>query len=141
MRRTVVKFLAAGTILLAAIGYLAYAGLKDGWVSYHLEVDDFRSSPKYRTQRVRLAGQVSEENLKMASGQLGVSFTLQGKSHQQAVNYRGVVPDMFKPGCEVVVEGKLDGAGVFQADSMLTKCASKYDSAEHDRKRAEKQSS
>jgi len=38
-----------------------------------------------------------------------------------------VVPDMFKSGAEIVVEGKQDAAGVFQADVLMTKCASKYE--------------
>ena len=34
---------------------------------------------------------------------------------------------MFKAGSEVVVEGQADAAGTFQADLMMTKCASKYE--------------
>ena len=41
------------------------------------------------------------------------------------VAYRGSVPDLFKSGREVVVEGKLSG-GTFVADSLVTKCPSKY---------------
>ncbi len=41
------------------------------------------------------------------------------------VAYRGSVPDLFKTGREVVVEGKLRG-GTFVADSLVTKCPSKY---------------
>jgi cytochrome c-type biogenesis protein CcmE len=38
---------------------------------------------------------------------------------------------MFKEGGDVVVTGKLDEAGVFQATDILTKCASKYQAEEH----------
>jgi cytochrome c-type biogenesis protein CcmE len=34
---------------------------------------------------------------------------------------------MFGPGKNVVVEGRRDPAGVFQADVLMTKCASKYE--------------
>jgi cytochrome c-type biogenesis protein CcmE len=34
---------------------------------------------------------------------------------------------MFKAGCDVVAEGNLDRAGVFQSDKLMTKCASKYE--------------
>ena len=47
------------------------------------------------------------------------------------MHYPGVVPDLFKAGCDVVIEGKLDSAGVFQSDSMMTKCSSKYQAEEH----------
>jgi cytochrome c-type biogenesis protein CcmE len=44
-----------------------------------------------------------------------------------AVLYRGSVPAQFKPGRELVVEGRLRN-GVFVANpgSMITKCPSKY---------------
>jgi cytochrome c-type biogenesis protein CcmE len=41
------------------------------------------------------------------------------------VVYRGSVPDLFKTGREVVVEGNLVG-GTFVAHSLVTKCPSKY---------------
>ena len=43
------------------------------------------------------------------------------------VVYRGSVPDLFKPGREVVVDGKLiDGTFVAVRDTLVTKCPSKY---------------
>ena len=43
-------------------------------------------------------------------------------------NYGGVVPDVFKPGIQVVVEGHLTN-GLFKASSLLAKCPSKFQSA------------
>jgi len=43
------------------------------------------------------------------------------------VVYRGSVPDLFKPGREVVVQGRLvDGVFVAARDTLVTKCPSKY---------------
>jgi len=43
------------------------------------------------------------------------------------VVYRGSVPDLFKPGREVVVEGKLvNGTFVAVPGTLVTKCPSKY---------------
>jgi cytochrome c-type biogenesis protein CcmE len=43
------------------------------------------------------------------------------------VSYRGSVPDLFKVGRHVVVEGRLrDGMFVAQPGSLTTKCPSKY---------------
>ena len=43
-----------------------------------------------------------------------------------AVVYSGAVPDTFGVGKQPVVEGRFDAAsGVFQADSIIVKCASK----------------
>jgi cytochrome c-type biogenesis protein CcmE len=50
-----------------------------------------------------------------------------GKTRKLTVNYRGSIPDQFAVGRNVVVEGCLDKSGTFQADVLMTKCASKYE--------------
>ncbi len=42
------------------------------------------------------------------------------------VTYSGVVPDLFREGQGVVVEGRLDGAGLVRADSVLAKHDENY---------------
>ena len=130
MRRTTVKYIAAAAVLLTAVGYLAYASMKDGWGSYHLKVDEFFANAKYHNQRVRLAGSVSGEGLVCDAGRSGARFTLLGESQHVPVVFKGAVPDLFKAGGEVVVEGRLDQDGVFRADALMTKCASKYESGQ-----------
>lgn len=61
----------------------------------------------------------------------GLRFTLRNvKGHTDArvaVRYTGSVPDLFRAGREVVVEGTLrDGTFVGKPGSLSTKCPSKY---------------
>jgi cytochrome c-type biogenesis protein CcmE len=47
--------------------------------------------------------------------------------HTIAVRYSGSVPDLFKVGRHVVIDGRLrNGVFVAQPGSMITKCPSKY---------------
>ena len=138
MRRTQIKFLAAGLVLIAATTYLAVAGVQKGWV-YYMQVDQFVAAVQHHDKRVRLCGRVGRDNLQVNPGLLQARFELMGETRQVSVVYRGVVPDTFKANVEVVIEGRLDDAGLFQADLMMTKCASKYQSEEHV-KRLENQS-
>ncbi|MDQ3381445.1 MAG: cytochrome c maturation protein CcmE [Actinomycetota bacterium] len=61
----------------------------------------------------------------------GLRFALRdiGKSSQTSIPvlYAGSVPDLFKVGRQIVVDGRLRG-GTFVAEpgSMITKCPSKY---------------
>ena len=61
---------------------------------------------------------------------MGVSFFLADKdqpSQTIRVDFRGTVPDTFKPGAEVIVEGGVNPAsGAFAATTLMTKCPSKY---------------
>jgi cytochrome c-type biogenesis protein CcmE len=121
------KLIVGGLAILVAAAVLAMAGVRDGWV-YSLTVDEFLSGERYHDQRIRLEGVVSIENLEADRGLLHAEFDLLGAIGSIRVEYNGVVPDMFKPGHDVLVEGRLDDSGVFQADTLMTKCASKYES-------------
>jgi cytochrome c-type biogenesis protein CcmE len=124
------KLLVGGVLLLGAVGYLAYAGMKQGWV-YYVSVDQLAAADgAQRTSRVRLMGTVATEGMEVNGGRMTAQFVLVGQdpAKRVAVSYRGSVPDLFKAGADVVVEGKLNPAGDrFEADVLLTKCASKYD--------------
>jgi cytochrome c-type biogenesis protein CcmE len=51
------------------------------------------------------------------------------------VDYSGAVPDTFKPGVEVIVEGGMQPeAGVFKASTLMTKCPSKYEKMREEEK-------
>jgi cytochrome c-type biogenesis protein CcmE len=121
------KLLVAGLVLAGSIGYLAYAGARSGWV-YYVEVDKAASDAQYRDQRIRLHGKVADDHFSAAPARLLANFKLLGKSQSLTVEYHGAIPDQFAVGRDVVVEGRFNAAGVFQADLLLTKCASKYES-------------
>lgn len=123
-----IKLAVAGVVFACAVGYLAFAGVQKGWV-YTVTVDHYLANPQQQTQRVRLGGTVSPQDLQINKAQLTAHFLLKGEKDEIPVDYKGVIPDLFKPGCQVLVEGKRDAAGVFQSDLMMTKCASKYDAA------------
>ena len=121
------KLLVAGAILTGAFGYLAFAGMQKGWV-YFVSVDQYLADAQYHTQRVRLHGKVSADGFDASKSLLTARFNLAGDGGQSLpVTYRGVIPDMFEAGRDVVLEGRRDAAGVFQADVLMTKCASKYE--------------
>jgi cytochrome c-type biogenesis protein CcmE len=59
----------------------------------------------------------------------GLRFRMQDVSGSSSVPivYRGSVPDLFKPGREVRVEGRLhNGVFIAKRDTLRTKCPSKY---------------
>lgn len=120
------KIVVAAVLILAAVAYLASAGVSKGW-AYYLTVDQFSVEARYHDQRVKLCGTVAADGFDVHRGLLTAHFRVAGQSHSFPVVYHGAIPDMFRQGAEVVVEGKLNDAGIFVADNLLTKCASKYD--------------
>ncbi len=83
-----------------------------------------------RTERVSLAGHVvgSPWGDPYAGG---LRFQLRdirgGKTERVTVLYKGSVPDQFKPGRDIVVDGQLrNGTFVAVPGTLITKCPSKY---------------
>ncbi len=117
------KFLIGGIILLLAAGYLGYTGFVSS-ATYYYTVTEFSQMAKPPDSVVRVGGKVAEGSVVQQGSSL--RFSLVDDARSLPVAYQGAVPDTFKPGSDVVVEGKLDSSNIFEAKSILTKCASKY---------------
>jgi cytochrome c-type biogenesis protein CcmE len=70
--------------------------------------------------RIRLGGLVKTGSL-FHGNDLRVRFTVTDGNSDIPVVYQGVLPDLFREGQGVVAEGALDGAGLFNADTVLAK--------------------
>ena len=62
----------------------------------------------------------------MRGDNLQIRFDVTDGNKDIAVRYQGIVPDLFREGQGVVTEGKLDGSGIFVADTVLAKHDEKY---------------
>ena len=68
-----IKLIIAGIAVAIAVAFLAYAGVKEGWV-YYLHVDQFVEDASYQNQRVRLQGTVGNEDCSVNPGLLLAEF-------------------------------------------------------------------
>ena len=133
------KLAVAGIILSGAFAYLAFAGMQKGWV-YFVGVEQYANDPQYHDQRVRIHGKVATDGFDLRKSLMTAHFNLTGGNAAIPVVYRGVIPDLFEAGRDVVIEGRRDQAGQFQADVLMTKCASKYEAGSPHGKKAEAKS-
>ncbi|MGU3574773.1 cytochrome c maturation protein CcmE [Brucellaceae bacterium C25G] len=74
--------------------------------------------------RFRLGGLVEEESVKRDGTEL--RFVVTDTIKNVPVFFDGIVPDLFREGQGVVIEGRFDQNGVFQADSVLAKHDENY---------------
>lgn len=74
--------------------------------------------------RIRMGGLVKEGSVKRGE-QLKINFAVTDGKADVPVAYQGIVPDLFREGQGVVVEGRLE-AGLFKADSVLAKHDERY---------------
>jgi cytochrome c-type biogenesis protein CcmE len=77
---------------------------------------------------VRVNGQVAPGSVEQEAQGTILRFTIVDVEGEESlpVVYQGVVPDTFKVGNEIVIEGHLNSDGIFQANTILTKCPSRY---------------
>ena len=114
-------------VIVLVIGYLIYTGLRDTMVFYLTVSEVLAQPPDDLTQTQKVGGIVAADSVQWEPKTLKLSFKLEDKQANLLVNYSGVVPDSFKPGTEVIVEGTYRGDGKFGATTIMPKCASKYE--------------
>ena len=123
------RFIVGGLILIAALVSLSYIGFM-GSVTYYYNVSELlEKANALSNQTIRVSGNVADDVDRQG---LDMSFTvldLSDNGDSLPVVYNGAVPDTFKVGNQVVLEGEYT-AGVFEADVIIVKCGSKYEPLE-----------
>jgi cytochrome c-type biogenesis protein CcmE len=132
------RFVAGGVLLAGVVGYLMVTGMKDS-MTYYLTPAELSarlvSNPAFAEDAgVRVGGQVVPGSVSFDQKTLDLRFTLADSvgSARFPVHYNGPLPDTFKEGRGVVVEGRYRPGGTFEAATVLTKCGSRYEAAESD---------
>ncbi|MDR2800097.1 MAG: cytochrome c maturation protein CcmE [Desulfovibrio sp.] len=121
-------YLAALLLFLGGVSYLVISGISENSV-YFLNVSEALALPDEKLQAARLFGTVGQEGIARLENRPGVRFQLEDKDNTSRtlwVEYEGPVPDTFKAGAEVIVEGRLEPQSSFRAQTLMTKCPSKY---------------
>ncbi len=121
------KFLISGLVVAGALVYIVASGFQGNQVFYVTVEELHAKAPNLYGERIRMAGNVVEGSIKKGDDQLFTRFMIEQEGAQLPVEYRGITPDMFKNGAEVIVEGAYTESGVFQADNLMAKCASRYE--------------
>ena len=76
--------------------------------------------------RIRAGGMVTKGSLQRSADSLDVQFVVTDFAKSVTIQYRGILPDLFREGQGIVALGKLNAAGVLIADEVLAKHDEKY---------------
>ncbi len=126
-KKTRLKFIIGGVIIALAVGILVFAGMQGNEV-YYLSPSELLSKEGQGVGLgARVAGKIEDGSINWNSKTLDLSFKITDGKQAIPVQYHGVIPDTFKYGVEVVVEGKLQETKTFMATKLMAKCPSKYE--------------
>ena len=120
------KFGSAMVVILLALAYLAYTGVRES-KSYYVTIKELHGmGDGAYTKRLRVAGNVQPGSIKRSG--TNVNFVLVENDQVLNVVYNGTEPppDTFKDNAQALAEGTFNRDGVFYAKQIQAKCASKY---------------
>lgn len=123
------KFIAGAVVILAALGYLVYAGVSQS-VVYFVTPSELSAAP-VTGKAYRLGGLVKAGSIKWNPKDLDLSFILSDGQASVPVRHIGAPPDLFAEGRGAVVEGTWTSDGYFKAGLIMAKHSEEY-KAPHD---------
>jgi cytochrome c-type biogenesis protein CcmE len=127
-----VKFIIAAAVVLGSAGWLMASSIRETGM-YYLTPGELASkvasdSTFYETG-VKMGARVVPGSIVRQTGGRDIQFRVTDGAQDFAVSFRGIAPDTFTDGVDVVLEGRLSRDGTFHATTLLAKCASRYENA------------
>jgi len=120
------KFGVLMAVIVGSLVWLATAGIS-GSQSYYKTVSEmYRMGGDAQSHHLRVMGDVQANSIVRTAKV--VHFTLVESNKMVKVDYEGrdPLPDTFKDGAQALADGRLGPDGVFHAEQIQAKCASKY---------------
>lgn len=115
----------AATAALLGAALLAMWGLRSQAAYFYTPID-IASGKAEVGKAVRLGGMVERGSISRRPDGVTIDFIVEDGGARTPVNYRGIVPDLFKEGSGVVAEGRVQPDGSFAADTILAKHDERY---------------
>ena len=127
MKRKQLKFVVGSVIIILTLSYLAYSGYQESKTYYHTVPELYAMKDTAYDLRLQVSGDVIPGSIKR-DGKV-VSFAIGQEPQTLQVKYVGKdpLPDTLIDRATAMATGKMGRDGVFVADTMMAKCASKYE--------------
>lgn len=116
--------LVAALLCLGGATALTLAAFEES-LAYFYSPSDLKAAPPPAERAIRLGGLVAEDSVERLEGEK-VHFAVTDLVESVTVAYEGALPDLFREGQGVVVEGRLAPGGLFQAETVLAKHDENY---------------
>lgn len=151
--RKKLRFVLGVGLMAAAVGYLIFTAVRNT-AEYYLTVNEVAArQTELAGQMIRVAGRVAPNSISWDAGSLTLGFAIMqpppdgtqsraglhdllDRVYPVPATFRVIArgqpkPDMFAPGRDVIVEGRLGRGDTIEARQVLTSCPSKYQAKEH----------
>jgi cytochrome c-type biogenesis protein CcmE len=121
------NFIIGGVLVfVAAFAYLLFGGIGNNLVYFLTPSELLAKGTKVYDTPLRLGGQVVPGSVQWNAANVDLRFMMQDGKAQVPVHSHGAPPQMFRDGIGVVVEGKYESNGTFEATNLLVKHSNEY---------------
>jgi cytochrome c-type biogenesis protein CcmE len=127
MKRKQMKFAIGSVVIILTLSYLAYSGYQESKTYYRTVPEVLSMKDQVYDVRLQVSGDVIPGSIQR-DGKV-VNFVIGQAPHTLQIKYVGKdpLPDTLIDRATAMATGKMGRDGVFVADTMLAKCASKYE--------------
>lgn len=127
MNNSRIKYLIGAIIIGAAFAYLMWTSFRSSFQFALTPAEFLEKQLEYQGKSLKIAGTVLQGSL-LANNSDYYFRVASDPEHAVSVHYKGIAPNTFREGADVVVGGTFNTeADIFEAKEMITKCASKYE--------------
>lgn len=117
--------IAAGLAMLGVAAWLVLSAFQKNLVFFFTPTQILAGEAPHG-RSFRMGGMVETGSIKRQPDGVTVAFIVTDNAQRIRVNYRGILPDLFKEGKGVVAQGKLGADKLFVADEVLAKHDENY---------------
>ncbi|HEY8425345.1 MAG TPA: cytochrome c maturation protein CcmE [Limnochordales bacterium] len=119
--------LLAALVVGSAVLYLMAMGFTRT-APYYLTVSEIQvRAGSLQDKPLRVAGVLVGDSIQWDVQNFFLRFAITDGQETLTAEYRGVRPDNFEGGKQVIVEGRLRPDGVFVANQVMVQCPSRYE--------------
>jgi len=121
-RMLAVGLTATGIVIAAVLTLRAF----EENMMFYIEISDVVNGNVPQDRDFRVGGIVVEDSVIRKPGELEIEFTVTDLEAELAIQYNGLLPDLFREGQGIIAHGRLIDDGKFVADTVLAKHDENY---------------
>jgi cytochrome c-type biogenesis protein CcmE len=120
------KFAALMVVILGSLLFVAMQGIQSSQTYYKTVTELRQMGNAAQTRHIRVGGDVQANSIVHEAGFIKFNLVQDKQVLRVAYEGRDPLPDTFRDGAQALAAGKLGTDGVFHAQEIQAKCASKY---------------
>lgn len=125
------KIIIGGSLIILAIFSLLITSIPS-FASTEVSLSEILNKPnEYNGEFLTIEGVLDENSIDWNADSIELNFQILDENDRRlSVYHKGVRPDNFTDGIIVILTGYVNQNGTFEAEQILTKCPSKFESVD-----------